>query len=310
MYRFFGEQDAYSLFNQLSFYAMMVSSLFFAIWKRKHLGIFSKYIVDFFSRFKFKQITHIVEFILATIEMALFAFVLDRTSGFFNYSFGKLVGTGANYFAVVFLIPFIWSLLALILQANPVKQMDTATFMIPIQLTFFKTACFFNGCCWGIPWEYGLYNHHYHHPGKQVPVQAIEAFFAVAIFVFLLFYRKKAKTGTIYPMFMILYGGTRFFSEFFTAAYPDIIGPFNMYQILCTISVVVGVVLFFIVRKYSEKISDFFDKPQRIIDNRIRKAKEIKEERIAEEKAKTEAEMQERLEKAKLARAKAKARKK
>ncbi len=297
MYRFFGEQDAYGLFNQLSFYALLLSSLFFAIWKRKHLGVFSKFIVTFFSRFNLKPLTRIVEFILATIEMVLFAFILDRTSGAFNPLIGELVGTGANYFAVVFLIPFVWGLLSLILLAHPVKQMDTATFMLPIQLAFFKTACFFNGCCWGIPWEYGLYNHHYHHPGKQVPVQAIEMFFAVAIFIFLLFYRKKAKTGTVYPIFMILYGGTRFFSEFLTAAYPDIIGPFNMYQILCTISVVIGLVAFFIMKKYGEKLSDFFEKPQDKLNNRINKS--------IEEDAKAEKEMLERLEKAKKAREKA-----
>lgn len=310
MYRFFGEQGAYNLFNQLSFVAILLSCLFFAIWKRKHLGLFSKFIVTFFSRFNSKLLTRVVEFIVATAEMILFAFVLDRTSGAFNGLFGSLVGTGANYFAVVFLIPIIWGLLSLILLANPVQQIDTATFIIPIQLIFFKTACFFNGCCWGIPWEHGLYNYHYDHPGRQVPVQAIEAFFALAIFIFLLIYRKKAKTGTIYPIFMVLYGGTRFFSEFFTAAYPNIIGPFNMYQILCTISVVIGVVLFFIIRKYGDKISYFFEKPQEKINNRINESKEIKERKIAEEKAKAEADMLERLEKAKLARAKAKARKK
>lgn len=309
MYRFFGEQDAYSLFNLLSYYAILISCLFLAILKRNHLGMFSKHIISFIGRFNSK-LSMVMEFVFAIIEMILFAFTLDKISGTMNRTFGALVGTGANYFAVVFTIPIFWSLLSLVIMANPLKQLDVATLLIPIQLVFLKLACFFNGCCWGISWEYGLYNHNPHHPGKQVPVQAIEVIFALIIFIFLLWYRKKAKAGTIYPIFMVLYGGTRFFSEFFTAAYPNIIGPFNMYQILCTISVVIGVVLFFIIRKYGDKISYFFEKPQEKINNRINKSKELKEQKIAEEKAKAEADMLERLEKAKLARAKAKARKK
>ena len=55
-------------------------------------------------------------------------------------------------------------------------------------------------------------------------------------------------------------------------------------------------------RKYGEKISDAFDeKTNGIINARAR----AKEERIAEENARIEAEMKERLEKAKAARAKA-----
>ena len=180
-----------------------------------------------------------------------------------------------------------------------------ATLLIPIQLVFLKLACFLNGCCWGIPWEHGLYNHHPHHPGKQVPVQAIEVLFALVIFIFLLWYRRKAKAGTIFPMFMILYSFTRFFSEFVTAAYPDIIGPFNMYQILCAIGFVIGLLLFFIVTKFGDKISDFFERLPNKLQAGMARKNEKREQEIAEENAKLEAEMLERLEKAKAARAKA-----
>ena len=288
MHRFFGEQDAYGLFNLWSYYAIMISCLFFFKIKRKSMGLWSTYVIDFVSKWN-KKLAVVVEYVLSCIEMILFAQVLDYTCGNLNRPFGDLVGTGANYFAVIFTIAVFWSIVSLVIRANPLKQLDMATFLIPVQLVFLKLACFFNGCCWGIPWEYGLYNYHPNHPGKQVPVQAIEILFALVIFILLLWYRKKAKPGTIYPMFMILYGGTRFFSEFFTAAYPDIIGPFNMYQILCTISVVIGVVLFFVVRKYNEKISDFFEKPYKKYEAEKTKKEDPTTEEVDEESVNLEA---------------------
>ena len=75
-----------------------------------------------------------------------------------------------------------------------------------------------------------------------------------------------------------------------------------LYHILCAIGFVVGLVAFFVMRKYGEKISDVFDEK---VDGVINGIAIKKEQRIAEEKARAEAEMQERLEKAKAAREKA-----
>ena len=103
-------------------------------------------------------------------------------------------------------------------------------------------------------------------------------------------------------MYLFLYSGLRFFNEFFTAADPDIIGPFNMYHILCAIGFVVGLVTFSVMRKYGEKISSAFD---RTVNNKIDEITRKKKQKIVEENERAEAEMKERLEKAKAARAKA-----
>lgn len=303
MYRFFGDTAAYGLFNTIGYYVLLVSSLFFFKQKRNAMGGISKIAISFFNRLH-QNLGKIAGFLLASIEAIIIARMINYST-YLNMAFGSLVGTGGNYFATIILAPILIFVISLIIFANPIKQIDIYTLLLPIYLIPVKLACFFNGCCWGIPWEHGMYNYHYDHPGKQVPVQLIEAIFALVIFIFLFFYRKKAKPGTVFPMYMILYGGTRFFSEFLTAAYPDIVGPFNMYQILCTISVVVGLVLFFVMKKYGERISDFFEKPQKKFERAIGEAKQNKALKLAEEKAKEEAEMLERLEKAKEARAKA-----
>lgn len=303
MYRYFGEYWSYDLFNMLSYYALLFSTLFFFKLKRQNIGLYAKYISFLASRKKNKLGT-VVEYLFAFVETFIIAYMIDYCSAF-NRPFGEIVGTGSNYFAELIAIPVLCTAQALIICANPLKQLDIATLMAPIQLLFFKLACFFNGCCWGIEWEYGLYNHHPSHPGRQVPTQAIEILFAIIIFIILFFYKNKAKTGTIFPMYMILYGGTRFFVEFLKAGYPNVLGPFKVYHILCFICFVVGIILFFVARKFGDKFSDFFEKLYSKLDTAIAMKKALKEQLIAEENIKREADMQERLEKAKLARAKA-----
>ena len=308
MYRFFGETDAYSLFNNLAVSITLFTSIFYFFIKRNSISAYSEYVIQFVAQKKIKigkiKVEKVVEFILVSVELCLMAKICtDAYSK--NRPFGELVGTGANYFGLLFTVWLFIFLASVLILSNPIKQLDVATLFLPFTQVFIRLACFFNGCCWGIPWEYGPYNYHYDHPGNQVPVQAIEAIFVLVIYFFLLWYRKRAKPGTMFPMYMILYGGARFFNEFFTASEPDIIGPFNMYHILCVISFVIGLIMFFIFKKHGEKISDFFEKPSKKFDKIITRKKEEKMQKLAEENAKLEAEMQERLEKAKAARAKA-----
>ena len=306
MYRFFGEISAYKLFNVLSVVVPIVLSFFYFKTKRDSISIYSKYIIRALSNSELKlgkftlNFGKIIEFLLVSVESVVMVYIVTISS--FNREFGELVGTGANYFALLFTTWLFVILASTLILSNPIKQLDFTTQLLPIHIAVVRLACFFNGCCWGVPWKYGLYNHHPSHPGNQVPVQAIEVGFAMIIFLFLLWYRKRARPGTMFPMYMVLYSGARFVNEFFTAAYPDIIGPFNMYQILCVIGFVVGLVVFFVMRKYGEKISDAFD---RTVNNKIDEITRNKKQKIAEENERAEAEMKERLEKAKAARAKA-----
>lgn len=306
MHRFFGDQAAYVLFDTVASYATILCSLFFFKSKRNSMGFISKCAVYFASRLN-QKVAKIVEVLFVLVESYLFALFLNYSVRV-NRPLGDLLNTGANYFGLLMFAPILWSLLSVILVSNPLKQIDVVTILAPVQLIFLKLACFFNGCCWGIPWEHGLYNYHYDHPGKQVPVQAIEAFWGLAIFVFLLFYRKKAKKGTVYPMYMMLFSFTRFFSEFFRNE-ENVLGPLKTFHLLCIAGFVIGLVLFLIMRKYSEKLSDFFDSIPDMIKQKFESAKEQKALAYADAKAQEEVAEQERLEKVRLAREKAKARK-
>lgn len=263
MYRYINGEYAYDMINMLAYYVLLISSLFYYKPKSEAMGLWSKYAIHFASRFN-TELGRWVKLALVSVELLLFALILNYST-FANRAFGDLVGTGANYFATLFIAPIGWTLLSLILGANPMEQIDITTLFAPIYLFFVKMACFFNGCCWGIAWEHGLYNRHPYHPGNQVPVQAIEAFWCLVIFAFLLWYKKRAKKGTMYPMYMILYSATRFCSEFLRHE-ENVLWIFKTYHLLCIAGFLIGLVLYLIAAKFGDRMFSFIDKPHEKIN--------------------------------------------
>lgn len=177
----------------------------------------------------------------------------------YTFPFGNLVGTGANYFGLLYFAPIVLFLFCLLVHINPFKQFDLITPAYPLGLIFAKIGCFCCGCCKGFACDWGLTN--YHDPAtpqKEFPVQLVEAGLALAIFLFLLWYKKRAKEGTLFPIYLIVYSITRFFSEFLRGE-PVVFGVLKTYQILCIIGVILGVIELLIALKYSKKFSSAFN---------------------------------------------------
>ncbi len=303
MYRFIGEQWAYDFFNSWAFTIATLCCLFFIKTKLKAPSIYAKALNNVASR-KSIKLGNVLFVLFSVIELYLCSRQVLSTP-MLNGRFGDLVGTGVNYFGSLFGMIAAILALSIVLVIDPLKNFDISVMIAPIFLFIVKIACFCNGCCWGIPWEHGLFNRHPNHPGYQVPVQAFEAFCALAIFVFLLIYRKKAKPGRLFPMYMILYSATRFPIEFLSAAHEKVIGPFNTYHILCAIGVGIGLLLLLIVNLFGEKISNIFESVHNKLDEKMMLKAELNAQTIEEKNSQMEAERKERLEKAKKAREKA-----
>lgn len=284
MYRYIGGMVSYDLFNTIAVVVVAIAGFCYYKSKRNAISLYSKYAIGFAYN-KNYYFGKIVEIILILLEIAIMTFILIKATNF-NRPLGDLLNTSANYFGALFGVFPLWLSVTIILMTNPLKSIDVATMTMPLFLFVVKIACFLNGCCWGIPWEHGLYNYHYDHPGYQVPVQAIEAFWALAIFIFLSIYRKKAKSGTIYPLYVILYSATRFFSEFLRADSEPVLGIFFTYHILCVIGVAVGLILLLIVLKFGDRINTFFDNKHAKADAKISAAISAREAITPEEWAK------------------------
>lgn len=193
-----------------------------------------------------------------TIIISVFSYAPVR---FLTVKFGLLAKTGANYFGFIFFIPLFLLMICYFFRLNPLRQIDLITPSFPLALIFVKLACFCNGCCQGFECSWGMTNYFYlTGPKNEFPSQLLESGLGLALFVFLHLYRKKAKEGTMFPLYIITYSVTRFFSEF-TRGEPNVFGILKTYHIICIIGVVLGIIEFVIALKYAEKIVSLFDRP-------------------------------------------------
>ena len=304
---FFGH-TGYSFFFHIAVLSMILVNVFRYKAKRSAMSLFSENVVYAASTIN-KKLVPIARNLMFIVETAILSYVAWFTTQF-NGAFGEAFETGGNYFGLLGVTPIFVTLYSLVLFINPAKQMDIYTLCMPVFLFFVKFACFLTGCCWGIPWEHGMYNAHPYHPGYQVPVQLIEALLGLVILVFLLWYKKRAKPGTMYPVYLIVYCATRFFSEFTKDDYPNVLGPLKMYHLLCIAGILVGLLLLLVVRMYGDTIYKLFEKPHINLEAKIAQREENMITAAIEQKEAAEKAEKERLEKVRIAREKAKARKK
>lgn len=127
---------------------------------------------------------------------------------------------------------------------------DMLVVSAPVGLGLGRIGNFINGELYGrvtnVPWamifpEGG--------PLPRHPSQLYEAALeGILLFLILWFLKDKfSRSGILSSLFLILYGSFRFFAEFFREPDPQIgyiLGFFTMGQILCSIMVIVGLVLF------------------------------------------------------------------
>ena len=116
---------------------------------------------------------------------------------------------------------YIWFPLVLLITSKLFKlDLKTACeFMTPSTCIVYGIArlgCNFTGCCYGIPAKWGIYSVQAHN--TVFPVQLCESITALTIAFYIIHLARKREykpDGTLYPIMLILYGGTRFIWEFF-----------------------------------------------------------------------------------------------
>ncbi len=147
--------------------------------------------------------------------------------------------THTNYFCALFFGILVVIAIQIIVGMDFRHSTDLLTPFYALDMGLGKIACFSAGCCYGIEWTNGMYNHK---TGRiEFPVQLLEVFVGVLIAILLFFYLTKRKTkGKAYPLYMILYGATRFLTEFLRGDHIANWLGLKPYQILCLISILIG----------------------------------------------------------------------
>lgn len=189
----------------------------------------------------------------------------------------------ANFFPYIFFVPLILFLLGVLLKVSPLKLTDYFAPLGALILSIVKLACYFEGCCYGVtisesaPCFVPFYN--YSTGNYEVPIQLIETACAVVMFVILLLVRRKKnrKPGLLYPLFMLMYCGSRFISEFWRGDYPAVLGRLTGYHIQCIIGFVLGAVYLFVTSKWGERITAYFEtKNKAFLDKQLKKIEKSK----------------------------------
>lgn len=97
---------------------------------------------------------------------------------------------------------------------------DLCAPLIPLFHFFGRIGCFLTGCCYGIESKIGFtYKHSLINVANGVnrfPIQLVEAFYNLILFILLTYFYKKGKLkGKLIYVYLILYSIGRYFLEFF-----------------------------------------------------------------------------------------------
>lgn len=120
---------------------------------------------------------------------------------------------GTSFYGAVFFVPVAFLLLPKLLKVTYGTIMDLCAPAECIMLVIMKIQCIISGCCAGrVLYVTEL--------GNEVifPSQIAELINALVILVILMILARKTSTrGMLYPLYFIIYGGTRFVLNFFRA---------------------------------------------------------------------------------------------
>ncbi|MGI6152922.1 MAG: prolipoprotein diacylglyceryl transferase [Christensenellaceae bacterium] len=134
------------------------------------------------------------------------------------------------------------------------KFIDAFLPLLPWVLAIWRIGCFCAGCCYGIPFEHGMYftaSSVAPHDVKLLPLQLIESAGCFAIFVILMLKgRKPLPKYNMMGLFFVLYPALRLVLEFFRGDEKSAtIGIFSIQQWISVALVAVGILLLVYVKK-------------------------------------------------------------
>lgn len=139
----------------------------------------------------------------------LWVYVLAWIENMFSYWGANNIVRGFVWFPLIALIPIRY------LRIDRNKAFDMLAPCAALVDGVSHLGCMFTGCCYGYPADVGLFNIAFEK--ILFPIQPIESVVALLIAVICVLYAKKNHyngNGKVYPIFLILFGVTRFFLEF------------------------------------------------------------------------------------------------
>jgi phosphatidylglycerol:prolipoprotein diacylglycerol transferase len=111
------------------------------------------------------------------------------------------------------------------------KVLDLSAPYIALGQSIGRIGCFLNGCCYGRPVGWGIYFPV--HDARLHPTQLYSSVGLFLVFVLLRVYRKNARPGGVFILYLILASVLRFFIEFFRADHHNYFLGLSVFQWVC-----------------------------------------------------------------------------
>ena len=156
-----------------------------------------------------------------------------------------LVGRGTEFFAFVTVSALGMALTAAVLGHRPLRWLDATVPLYLCLAAVLKFSCFCAGCCYGLPWAAGWYNHR--NNLREFPIQLVEA--AVYAALFFLLWRYKGRSGQRFALFLTAYAAIRFAVQFFRAD----VAVFTPFHWMSAVFAAVGVAMWLLCRFAAKK---------------------------------------------------------
>lgn len=157
------------------------------------------------------------------------------------------IENGIRFIGVIVLEPIIILPLVYLSGEKYRKIMDYAVPGNIAALMFGKISCHFEGCCYGIPYENGIFNEKL--GCKVFPVQlaeSITSLIAIAIVYILLYKCSKIRKGSLFPIGVIVYSVTRIIWEeyrYYDNEWQlDFFFGLNTWQFWCVVTIIFSVI--------------------------------------------------------------------
>ena len=158
---------------------------------------------------------------------------------------GGFVSRSTEFFGYVTVSAVGMVLTAATLGYRPLRWLDRT---VPLYLTLaatLKLSCFCSGCCYGLPWERGLWNMRQHQ--AQFPIQLAEmAAYAVLL---CLLCRYRGGDGQRFALFVTGYAAVRFAVQFFRAD----VGVFTPFHWMSAVFFALGATMWAVCALYQKK---------------------------------------------------------
>ena len=187
--------------------------------------------------------------IAVTLTLTVVGFL--GTYLFFFVENGRFGGT--SFYGAIFFVPIIFLLFAKIINIQFGTLMNLCAPAECVMLAIMKIKCNFDKCCAGRVI-------HTTTDGVDVvfPSQMVEMIVAVMIFIALIIIAYKKKNSvTLYPIYMIVYGATRFVLNYFRAEAVNNLLPIgNVWSLVAIAIGVMWIVVVYCKNKKSAQLSD------------------------------------------------------